>query len=87
MLRFNGQRVRFFMDQATDEGASALWTDETGTVNLVVLRGSSGQIMGVESISYEKAQEYLAAAQPQIDLDGLEEELEAKMSTLFPHAL
>ena len=76
VLSFNGQRVRFFMDQAADEGASALWTDEAGTANLVVLRDASGQITGVESISDEKAQEYLIATQPQIDLDGLEEKLE-----------
>lgn len=87
MLRFNGQRVRFFMDQATDEGASALWTDEAGTVNLMVLRDAPGQITGVESISDEKAQEYLAAARPQIDLDGLEEKLEAKMSALYPNGM
>ena len=87
VLSFNGQRVRFFMDQAADEGASALWTDEAGTANLVVLRDASGQITGVESISDEKAQEYLIATQPQIDLDGLEEKLETKMRDLYPNGV
>ena len=64
-----------------------MWTDEAGTANLVVLRDASGQITGVESISDEKAQEYLIATQPQIDLDGLEEKLETKMRDLYPNGV
>ncbi len=87
VLRFNGQRVGFFMDKTAEAGVFALWTDEAGTVNLVVLRDPTGQITGIESISDDKAREYLDAADPQIDLDGLEERLEAKMRDLYPNGV
>lgn len=88
VLHFNDQRVKFFIDQAADESASALWTDEAGTVNLAVLRDATGQITGIDTITDEKAQEYLASANaPIIDVDRLEAELEAKMRALYPNGI
>ena len=87
ILHFQRQRVKFLIDQAKDEGVYALWTDEAGTVNLAVFRDTSGYITGIERITNEKAQEYQNAADPQIDLDGLEEKVEAKMSVLYPDGI
>lgn len=88
VLDFSGQRVKFFIDQAADESASALWTDEAGTVNLAVIRDASGQITGIDTITDEKAQEYLASAKaPIIDVDRLEADLEAKMRALYPNGI
>lgn len=86
VLRYNGQRVKFFIDGAANKGAYALWTDEAGTVNLAVARDASGRITGIESISDKKAREYQSRADEyaQIDADRLEEKLEAKMKRLYP---
>lgn len=89
VLSFNGQRVRFFMPWTRRRmRASALWTDARPEPQTWWCSGdASGQITGVESISDEKAQEYLIATQPQIDLDGLEEKLETKMRDYTQTAL
>lgn len=86
ILYFNGQRVKFLIDQPAGEGADALWTDAAGIVNVVVMRDASGQITNLESISDEKAQEYQSAsdAYNKNRLNGLEERVEARINALYP---
>lgn len=73
-LYFKKQRVKFFIDQPAGGSADVLWTDDAGTVNLAVVRDTSGRITSIESISEEKAKEYQSAADnyAQIDEDALE---------------
>lgn len=85
-ISYNGQPVKLLVDLLSDGIFETYWVDEAGTVNLSVIRDTSGQITGVESITDEKAQEYRSAADeyPQIDLDSLEEKIESKMKALYP---
>lgn len=81
VMYHNGQRVKLLVDILSDGNFMTFWTDEKGTANLSVARDSAGQITAIESISEEKAQEYLSASkqkeQYQYDQDALEE-LEAR---------
>lgn len=55
-LLFNRQRVRLFVDEpSVDE---TFFLDETGTMDLSVIRNATGDITGIESISLEKAEKY-----------------------------
>lgn len=58
-LLHNGQRVRLFVDEHSEE--EAFFLDEAGIQNLQVVHGASGNIEGIESISGRRAQEYRAA--------------------------
>ena len=81
IMYFKGQRVKVFIDE--NAGAfNAFWTDEDGTVNLSVVRDSSGQITGIETISEEKVQDYRAAAEnyEQDLLNGVEEKIAERYS-------
>ena len=82
---FNGQRVRLFVDE---RGGSfyTFWTDDAGTVDLSVVRNSSGQITEIETISKEKAQAYIAAANKseQDVLNGLEEKVAERIKERYP---
>ena len=80
-MYFKGQRVKVFIDE--NAGVfNAFWTDEDGTVNLSVVRDSSGQITGIETISEEKVQDYRAAAEnyEQDLLNGVEEKIAERYS-------
>ena len=86
---WGGQRVKLLVDEYEAGWLGAFWVDDAGTVNLEVVRDTSGQITGIESITDEKAQEYRAAAdRQQNDLDGLEERVaqrvEQRMKELYP---
>ena len=59
VMYFNGQKVKVFVDRYADGAFEALWTDESGTANLSVVRDKSGKITGIESMSDENAQKYL----------------------------
>lgn len=85
-LTFNGQRVKFFIDQPEGEAPETLWTDENGTVNASVIRDASGQITAIENISDKKAREYEAEVNKyaQNSLDGIEKKVEAKIKELYP---
>ena len=82
---FNGQMVRLFVDERG--GAfDTFWTDEAGTADLSVVRNSSGQITEIVTISKEKAQDYIAAANKseQDVLSGLEEKVAERINNLYP---
>ena len=57
-LLYNGQRVRVFIDERSD--AETFFLDESGTLDLSVIRNAAGNVTGIESISVYKAQEYLS---------------------------
>lgn len=57
-LYYNGQRVRLLVDKTSDGNFETFWTDEAGSVNLSVVRNSSGQITAIESMTEEQAQKY-----------------------------
>ncbi len=59
VMYFKGQKVKVFVDRYADGEFEALWTDESGTANLSVVRDKSGKITGIESMSDENAQRYL----------------------------
>ncbi len=82
VLTFNGQRVKFFIDQSANGDIAAMWEDDAGTVNVAAVRDASGQLTGVESISEEKAQEYKTAVDE--SMVGLDERVEAKVNAMFP---
>ncbi len=84
-LYFNGQRVKFLIDQPVGAGAETLWTDDAGTANLAAIRDASGQLTGMQSISDEKALEYQTAADEyaQNALNGLDERIEARVNAKF----
>jgi len=85
-MYFNGQKVRLFVDESADGSFDALWVDEAGTVDLSVVRNSSGQITHIETISKEKAQDYIAAADKyeQDVLNGLDEKVAERIKELYP---
>lgn len=56
MLLYNGQRIRLFVDEHSDN--DAFFFDEAGTLDLSVTRNAAGSITGIKSISRAKAQEY-----------------------------
>jgi len=87
-LYFNGKRVKLFVDQYADGWFGAFWTDDAGTVNLAVIRDTSGQITSIESISDEKAQEYRIAADEneQNVSNGQDEKIAEKMKELYPES-
>lgn len=84
-LYFNGQRVKFFIDQIAGESAETLWTDEAGTVNAAAVHNAAGQITGIEGISDKKAQEYQSVYDKYLDnaLDGLEERIEERINKAY----
>lgn len=86
ILYFKDQRVKLFVDQYPDGWFGTFWTDDAGTENLEVRRDASGQITGIESISDERAQEYLAAAtEEELEaLNGLDEKIAEKVDALYP---
>lgn len=61
ILYYHGERVKFFVDKLADGWFYTSWTDNAGTINLEAVRDASGQIVRMESISEEKAQEYRSA--------------------------
>ena len=85
-MYFNGQKVRLFVDERADGSFDALWVDEAGTVDLSVVRNSSGQIAQIQTISKEKAQDYIAAADKyeQDVLNGLDEKVAERIKELYP---
>ena len=84
-LYSNGQRVKMLVDQDAAGWFTTFWTDKNGTANLSVIRDTSGQITGVESISDKKAQEYEAAAADMEEKapDGLEERVEKRINERY----
>ena len=58
-LLYNGQRVRLFVDEHSV--TEAFYLDETGAVDLNVVRNTAGNITGIENITEEKAQEFRSA--------------------------
>lgn len=58
-LLYDGQRVRLFVDKHSD--AEAFYLDETGELDLAVVRNTAGNITGMERITEKKAQEYRSA--------------------------
>ena len=83
-LYFNGQRVKFFIDQPLGGSAETLWADDAGNVNLAATRNEGGQITGIERITDEKAQEYRSASDEYNEnaLNGLEDRIEARINGL-----
>lgn len=88
-LYFNGQSVKFFIDQPVGGGAEALWTDKAGTVSLEAVRDASGQITGIKSISDEEAREYLSGIDEyeKHALNGLDERVEAKVNAYYERGI
>lgn len=97
-LAYNGQRVKFFIDQPAAGSPDVLWTDETGTVNVSAIHDASGQVTGVETISGQKAREYQSAIDARnesIEADAenrsrqleaeIEASVEADINQLFPN--
>lgn len=58
-LLYNGQGIRLFVDEHSD--TEAFFLDESGTLDLRVIRNASGKIIGIEGISRQKASEYRSA--------------------------
>lgn len=88
---FNGQRVRMLVDERKKDGFFyTFWTDEAGTVDLSVMRNSSNRITRIETLSKEKAQEYLESArrQEQVEPEDLEDRVtkrvEKQIHDLYP---
>lgn len=88
VLHYNDQRVKLLVDELSDGSFEAFWFDEAGTVNLSVVRSSTGQITAIESISEEKAQKYHSAADEyeQNVLNGLDEKIAERMKELYPES-
>lgn len=86
ILQYNGQRVKLFVDMLSDGSFETFWADEAGTINLSVVRNSTGKITAIESISSEKAQEYNLAAKEyeQNTLNGLDEKIAERLKALYP---
>lgn len=76
-MYYNGQRVKLLVDEYEAGWFGTFWTDDAGSVNLEVIRDASGQISRIESISDEKAQEYLSASDHRNE--GLEEKVEQRV--------
>lgn len=55
----SGQKVRLFVDEHSD--TEAFFLDETGTLDVHVIRNTAGDITGIESIPEQKAKEYRSA--------------------------
>ncbi len=58
-LLYNGQKVRLFTDEGSDE--EVFFVDDEGTVDLAVVRNGAGDVDGIERISHAKAMEYRSA--------------------------
>lgn len=88
ILSYNGQRVRLLVDEnnGTFGSFDTFWVDEAGTVDLSVLRNTSGQITQIETISKEKAQQYIAGShQYEQDIEKrVEDRVAKRMEALFP---
>lgn len=90
-IYFNGQRVRMLVDERKKDGFFyTFWTDEAGTVDLSVVRDSSNRITRIETLSKEKAQEYLESArrqeqdEPEDLEDRVTERAEKRIHDLYP---
>ena len=57
-LLYKGQKIRLFNDAYSDE---TFYYDKNGTVNLLAVRSSAGEITGISAISEKEAQEYCDA--------------------------
>lgn len=88
ILSYKGQRVRLFVDEnnGTFGSFDTFWVDEAGTVDLSVLRNTSGQIIQIETISKEKAQEYITGSyQYEQDIENkVEGRVAERMKALYP---
>lgn len=58
-LLYNGQSVRLFTDEASE--AEAFFLNNAGALDLAVTRNAAGNIIGIERISAQKAQDYRSA--------------------------
>ena len=58
-LLYNGKTIRLFVDEYSD--AETFYYDDAGTVNLSIVRDSSGKITSVNTTSEEAAQKYYTA--------------------------
>lgn len=85
ILYYNGQRVKLLVDKLSGDSFKTFWVDEAGIVNLSVIRGLTGQITTIESISEEKAQQYHSAASEYEEniLNGLDEKIENRIKALY----
>ena len=93
-IYFNGQRVRLLVDERKKDGFFyTFWTDEAGTVDLSVVRDSASRIARIETLSKEKAQDYIESARRQEqdepeDLKDLEDRVtkraEKRIHDLYP---
>ena len=57
-LLYKGQKIRLFNDAYSDE---TFYYDKNGTVNLLAVRSSAGEITGISAISGKEAQKYYDA--------------------------
>ncbi len=91
VIYFKGQRVRVLVDERTKDGFFyTFWTDEAGSVDLSVVRDSSNRIARIETLSKEKAQDYIESArqQAQDEPEDLEDRVtkraEKRIHDLYP---
>ena len=83
---FNGQRVRLFVDKNESENYYyTAWQDKEGTVDLSVLRDSSGQIKYIVTLSKEAAQYYVkdiesAGKLSEDELNALEDKITQRVT-------
>ena len=97
IMYFNGQRVRLFVDKNESENYYyTAWQDQEGTVDLSVLRDSSGQIKYIVTLSKEAAQYYVkdiesAGMLSEDELNALEDKITQrvteKMNEKYPQKL
>ena len=86
IMYFNGQRVRLFVDKNESENYYyTAWQDKEGTVDLSVLRDSSGQIKYIVTLSKEAAQYYVkdiesAGMLSEDELNALEDKITQRVT-------
>lgn len=86
IMYFNGERVRLFVDKNESENYYyTAWQDKEGTVDLSVLRDSSGQIKYIVTLSKEAAQYYVkdiesAGMLSEDELKALEEKITQRVT-------
>lgn len=88
VLDYNGQRVKLLVDMVSDDFFETYWFDEAGTINLSVVRNSTGNITSIERISEEQAQKYHSKVdkyEKEI-LSGLDDKIAEKMKERYPES-
>lgn len=88
VLDYNGQRVKLLVDMVSDDFFETYWFDEAGTINMSVVRNSTGHITSIERISEEQAQKYHSKVDKYEKkiLSGLDDKIAEKMKERYPES-